>query len=146
MTHLTFLSSNAGKAKRKSTFQNVLTCENGTRMAGKRQVNGSLGSRYSLDSILSRFCLASLICAPKVLNHRARVLGRFALPEHLSFSKPKVNWLLHIFVSSPCLTGRLTLLIYYLLAFRHDYLPNDRLCPGQCDSEALFVVIGEVFS
>ena len=28
-----------------------------------------------------------------------------------------------VFVSSPCLAGRLTLFIYYLLAFRHDYFP-----------------------
>ena len=28
-----------------------------------------------------------------------------------------------VFVLSPCLAGRLTLFIYYLLAFRHDYFP-----------------------
>ena len=52
--------------------------------------------RYCLDPILSRLCVVSLIYANKLLNHRTTPLGRFVLPEHLPFSKPKVNWLLHI--------------------------------------------------
>ena len=52
--------------------------------------------RYSLDPILSRLCVVSLIYANKLLNHRTTPLGRFVLPEHLPFSKPKVNWLLHV--------------------------------------------------
>ena len=59
--------------------------------------------RYSLDPILSRLCVVSLIYANKLLNHRTTPLGRFVLPEHLPFSKPKVNWLLHASLICLCM-------------------------------------------
>ena len=52
--------------------------------------------RSASDPILSRLCVVSLICAYNMLNHRTTRLGRLGLPVRLPFSKPKVNWLLHI--------------------------------------------------
>ena len=51
-------------------------------------------------------------CSPENSTFRFRVV-------FVSFS----SRLRLVFVSSPCLAGRLTLFIYYLLAFRHDYFP-----------------------
>ena len=58
--------------------------------------SGMTRKRLGIDSGMTRFCVVSLIYANKLLNHRTTPLGRFVLPEHLSFSKPKVNWLLHV--------------------------------------------------
>ena len=55
----------------------------------------------TLGPILSRLCLASLICAPTVLNHRARHSRSASAPRTPSLSKPKVNWPLHTSLICP---------------------------------------------
>lgn len=80
-----------------------LSLGNGSGMTRKGFEIGSVYSRLSLGSNLSRFCVVSLIYANKLLNHRTTPLGRFVLPEHLPFSKPKVNWLLHVSLICLCM-------------------------------------------
>ena len=58
-----------------------------------------------------------------ILRIFSELLGRFGLPDHLPFSKPKVNWLLHpvmvLFLSSHSFG---TIIAY-------PYIPTERLLP-----------------
>jgi len=85
-----------------ANFVGKASCESTVRYREWSRIPSCL-FRYSLDSILSRFCVVSLIYANKLLNHRTTPLGRFVLPEHLPFSKPKVNWLLHVSLICLCM-------------------------------------------
>ena len=68
----------------------------GTQMDGTWYTNGWHLPRISLDPILSRLCVVSLIYAYKMLNHRTTRSRSASTPRTPSLSKPKVNWLLHI--------------------------------------------------
>ena len=87
-------TQNTGGVLRKVIRNRKIRAKKGTSMSINPDLPPTCLPLASL-SILSRLCLASLICAHIVLNHRARRSRSVSAPRTPSLSKPKVNWLLH---------------------------------------------------
>ena len=84
-----------------------------------RKCNHCLRSSVRVHFVSARPEVRRFLLAKRILYIHYVFLPLFSREQYVPFTCR----LRLVFVSSPCLAGRLTLFIYYLIAFRHDYFP-----------------------